>query len=282
LRPSSTRPGPFVKWAGGKSQLLDHIVPLVPGQFRRYHEPFVGGGALFFALASQGRIAGAILNDLNADLACVYEVIKGQPEHLIEILRGIERRFKACRNQSEFYYNVRNSEPCSRIERAARFIFLNKTCYNGLYRVNKKGKFNVPFGRYKNPSIYDQDNIRLVSEALISVNISSAPFQEALRVVEKDDFVYLDPPYQPVSSTANFTGYTAGRFHIQDQEELAQEFDRMHRLGAKVLLSNSDHEVIERLYSGKGYATVEVKANRQINCDATKRGPIAELLVRNY
>jgi DNA adenine methylase len=237
---------------------------------------------LFFALSCRGRAPHARLNDLNRDLTGAYQTIKTNLSEVHDALCDIERRFREDPCQADFFYRVRSEQPGSNVSATARFIFLNKTCYNGLYRVNKAGKFNVPFGRHKNPTIFDANNMRSVSATLSGAEITAQPFQEALSRVSTGDFVYMDPPYQPISRTANFTGYTPERFTFEDQAALAREFHRLSSIGAFVMLSNSDHHAIGRLYGGKGYNIRAVKANRQINSDPLKRGKISELIVRNY
>jgi DNA adenine methylase len=275
-------PYPFIKWAGGKGQLLTQLLHLSPPTFSMYHEPFLGGGALFFALKGQRPFFAARLNDLNAELINAYQVVKTRLPDLLPTLATLQTAFVQVSSQSEYYYRIRAQQTNDCVDNTARFIFLNKTGYNGLYRVNRKGQFNVPFGRHKNPNIYDAKNLQHASIALQSAVLSSVPFECALAYVTPGDFVYLDPPYQPVSPTANFTGYTALRFAESDQERLATEFHRLAELGAFVMLSNSDHELIEKLYEGRGYSITTVKANRQINSNAQRRGAIDELIVRNY
>jgi DNA adenine methylase len=279
---SSGRPVPFVKWAGGKTQLLESLLAFSPLQFGDYYEPFLGGGALYFALWTKLRIGHAFLSDLNVALINTYIAVRDHPGDVLLALRNMERSYKRADSRADYYYAMRESEPRTKVRRAARFIFLNKTCYNGLYRVNKKGKFNVPFGRYSNPTICDESNLRLAGAALGAADLEAIDFKKALCGVSNGDFIYLDPPYYPLSKTANFTGYTPGRFGFAEQKELAAEFDRLHRVGAYVMLSNADHHAIHTLYAGKGYAISEVKANRIINRDASRRGPIKEIIVRNY
>lgn len=269
----ATRATPFLKWAGGKGQLLTQLLPLMPApeQIARYHEPFIGGGAVFFALAP----ARAVISDLNPELVVCYQVIRREVEALIaELSRHVYEK--------EHYYSVRAQEPAalSAVERAARFIFLNRTCFNGLHRVNRKGQFNVPFGRHANPTICDAENLRAVARSLRHTEVEHAPFQRVLEHARAGDFVYFDPPYQPISATSSFTAYTAHAFGPAEQAELAQVFRTLDRRGCRVMLSNSNAEFIRALYAG--FEVREVLATRAINRDATKRGPIAELLVRNF
>ncbi|MGQ4834414.1 MAG: DNA adenine methylase, partial [Candidatus Asgardarchaeia archaeon] len=253
------RPKPFVKWAGGKGQLLNIISENIPTSFEDYYEPFVGGGAVFFYLYSNGLIRKAYLSDLNEDLINAYNVIKYRVYELIEELKN--RDFYA--NKKEQYYKIREWEPKDPIKKAARFIYLNKTAYNGLYRVNSKGKFNVPFGRYKNPKILDEVNLLAVHEALQVAEIFVADFQDAVKTAKKGDFIYFDPPYQPVSSTARFTQYTKGAFKKEDQIRLARVFKELDSRGCFILLSNSNNYFIKTLYNN--YRIITVHAKRAIN-----------------
>lgn len=272
-------PRPFLKWAGGKRRLLEQMSVHFPEQFKRYFEPFVGGGAVFFHLSPliQGSrlTTPAVLADLNEELINCYRVVKEQPEELIQ---GLRRH----RPTEKYYYQMRNLEPLrlSPVERASRFIYLNKTCFNGLYRVNSAGLFNVPYGRYKNPVICDEAAIRRASAALQRVRLSVGGFEKSLKAVAKGDFVYLDPPYVPINSTSNFTSYTSEGFSESDHRRLAEEVRRLDRVGAKVLLSNSDTEMVRHLY--RGFNMLVVRCNRSINSNAFGRGAVNELLVKNY
>ena len=262
---------PFLKWAGGKTRLLGQFEPMFPRRFRSYHEPFIGAGAVFFHLQPQQ----AHLSDTNPDLVTCYQVIQQDPAGLVEVLRMY-------RHDRDFYYHVRQLDPreLSPVQRAARMIFLNKTCFNGLWRVNRQGRFNVPFGDYKNPRIVDADNLALVHQALQGVVVRHAGFEQAMTDVDRGDFVYLDPPYHPVSSTARFTSYGADDFREADQRRLAEEFRRLDARGARVMLSNSDTPLIHELYAG--FRIDLVSCNRAINRDASKRGAVNEVVVRNY
>jgi DNA adenine methylase len=266
---------PFLKWAGGKSQLLKTFERYFPPQFKSYFEPFLGGGAVFFHLAAAKRDLKAILSDSNAELINAYQMIGDELDTVIELL-------KKHRNDKHYYYKIR-AQDASRMlpaERAARLIYLNKTCFNGLYRVNSKGHFNVPFGRYKNPRILDERNLRAVKSALEQVEIDCAPFEHVLMRARQEDLIYFDPPYHPLSATANFTGYTRGAFTFNDQKRLADVFRMLSKRGCYLMLSNSDTPDIRQLY--KGFRIETVLATRAINCVPEKRGRITELLVLNY
>lgn len=266
---------PFLKWAGGKGQLLQQLAKRAPSSFNRYLEPFLGGGALYFSLQPKT----AYLSDLNGDLINCFEVVRSNLPALIEEL-------KKYRYDRDMYYAIRALDreagysETSAISRAARFIYLNKTCFNGLYRVNSKGHFNVPFGAYKNPTILDETNLSACSAALSSAIIKKASFEDVLEVAEAGDFVYFDPPYAPVSETADFTQYVTGGFDESAQELLLVTCLKLHQKGVKWMLSNSNTPIIQELYRGFKIETVE--AGRSINSRAEKRGPILELIIRNY
>lgn len=275
-------PKPFVKWAGGKRQLLPVIAENVPHKFERYFEPFLGGGAVFFSLVSQGRSAKWMLSDLNSDLVLSYVTIRDRADDLISALEEhSENYFK---NQSTYYYKIRETNPKGQIEKVSRLIFLNKTCFNGLYRVNSKGKFNVPLGKYVNPNIVNKENLIAVSKALQSrdISIKCQDFEAAIKTASSGDFVYLDPPYQPVSETANFTSYTNGNFSYDDQERLFAKFKALDKKGVKILLSNSKSDEIIELFKEFSKGIVEINANRFINSVSSKRTGHVELLIRNY
>lgn len=264
-------PRPFLKWAGGKGQLLAQYARLFPPRFGRYHEPMVGGGAVFFHL----RPPRAALSDANAEVVDCYRAVRDDVEALIAAL-GRHRYDR------DHYYAVRALEPArlEPAERAARTIYLNRAGFNGLYRVNSKGKFNVPFGRYVNPTICDADNLRACSRALRRVRLDCAPFRDVLDRVRRGDFVYIDPPYVPLSRTAHFTAYAAGGFGKADHEELARVYAELDRRGILVMLSNSDTPLVRDLYAG--FRRVVVRAARSINSKATKRGLVRELVILNY
>lgn len=268
-------PKPFIKWAGGKRQLLDALLDSSPNEFNHYYEPFVGGAALFFKLWHLGKITQAHLNDSNPDLVNVYLTIQCKVDELIEELRN-----EKYRNEMNSFYSIRASQPSDSIERAAKFIYLNKTAFNGLYRVNSKGGFNVPFGRYSNPTILNEQNLHAVSKALEDVSISCKDFQEVVRQAAPGDFVYFDPPYHPLNGTSKFTKYTSNDFSLEDQKRLRDTFTQLTNAGVYALLSNSDTETIHKLYSN--YHRSEVYANRAINCKADKRGKITELLIKGW
>ncbi|MAY82263.1 MAG: hypothetical protein CL930_15965 [Deltaproteobacteria bacterium] len=260
---------PFLKWAGGKRQLLDELRARVPDHYGTYHEPFIGGGALFFDQLPKS----AILSDLNLRLVRTYRAVRDVPEDVIHEL-------SQCRNEKEFYLSMRERDidQASDAELAAWMIYLNKTGFNGLYRVNKKGGFNVPFGYYKNPKFCDAENIRLCSERLQGIEILHTDFRTVLERAKRGDFVYFDPPYVPVSSTASFTSYTSGGFTLDDQAELRDLALQLKKKGVTVLLSNSSVPAVHDLYA-KGFEFINVWASRAINCHGAKRGKIAEALI---
>ena len=269
---------PFVKWVGGKRQLLNYIMPLLPKRFSTYCEPFIGGGAVLFALQP----SKAIINDLNTDLMIVYGAIRDSVELLIDSLRKHE-------NTSEYFYAIRDLDrnkalyrSMSEVEKASRLIYLNKTCYNGLFRVNSSGEFNAPFGYYKNPNIVNEPVLRAVNKYLNAgdIMLCNEDFAETLKRVPKGGFVYLDPPYDPVSDTANFTGYNKGGFDRNEQKRLKQCCDELNDRKIKFMLSNSDTEFIRDLYIEYNVSVIDAK--RIVNSDASKRGIVKEVLVRNY
>ena len=273
-------PRPFVKWAGGKGQLLGHLERYFPPSFGTYYEPFLGGGAVFFHLVERRSRFDSVLSDINEELIITYGVIKEHVEELVNHLKKHQANYKL--SPKRYYYKVRTHDPSDAIERASRLIFLNKTCYNGLYRVNKKGEFNIPFGKYKNPKICDEENLRSVSQVLrwSNARIFAADYQEATSSAKKKDFIYFDPPYQPVSSTANFTSYTDSGFPEEEQERLAIWFKELDRRGCSVLLSNSDTPRIHGIY--KGYHVQVVQALRAISCKGDRRTGHTELIISNF
>ncbi len=279
MKPPSTRArrllgaAPFLKWAGGKSQLLEPILSRLPDPIEgTYFEPFIGGGAVFFELARAKRIRRARLSDRNAELVTTYRAVRDEVERVIEALA-------AHVNQEEHYYAVRALDPStlSPAECAARTIFLNRVGYNGLYRVNASGRFNVPFGRYRNPKICDPDGLRHVSRSLAIADLAVADFEESCGRAVAGDVVYLDPPYLPVSKTASFTSYS-GRFDEDEHARLASTFASLVDRGAFVLLSNSDTPLSRKLYQGFKVDTVE--ATRAINSRGDRRGVVHEVLVQ--
>jgi DNA adenine methylase len=246
---------------------------MIPSEFNKYHEPFVGGGAMFFHLMSDRNMRfSAYLSDINEELITAYKVVKDEIKELIQILRKYEREYRI--NPSEFYYRLRDEiKPSNEVETAARFITLNKTCYNGLYRVNRNAIFNVPMGRYKNPLICDTSNLENISNVFrfSKAVIKIGDYKDVLHRAKKDDFIYLDPAYHPISSTSSFTGYTDYGFDDDDQSELAKIFVELDHKKFKVLLSNSDTRFIRTLYSDSSIHIREVNVLRAINCKASKR-----------
>lgn len=284
---------PFLKWAGGKTQLLAEIERRLPaelqdGQIDTYVEPFVGGGAVFFYIAQKCEcIEHFYLFDINEDLVNCYNAIKDDVDLLMEQLEILEQKFlkKNESAQKEFYYRVRKE--FNRDRSSAKLIFLNKTCYNGLYRVNRKGEFNVPFGHYKKPRICDAKNLLNVSELLQKANVICGDFEESASNIDENSFVYFDPPYRPISRTASFTSYAKEEFDEKEQIRLARYCGRIDSEGAKFLLSNSDpknEDPNEHFFEDeyKGFRIETVKASRVINCKASRRGLINELLIINY
>lgn len=266
-----------MKWAGGKSRLLSQLVPLLPPgvELMRHVEPFVGGAAMFFALAP----SRALLCDINPALVNVYQSVRDHVDGVIAELERLSREHdaRAYYRVRERYNRARKLEP---IERAAMFIYLNKTCFNGLHRVNQKGEFNVPMGRYKDPRILHADALRAASRRLQDASVRCAGFETLLTHARPGDFVYFDPPYEPVSDTASFTSYAQDGFGREDQLRLRDVYAALDRRGCKLMLSNSDVPFIRDLY--RGFQLDTVSAARAINCNAKKRGPVQELVVRNY
>jgi DNA adenine methylase len=246
-----------------------------PSKFNSYYEPFIGAGAVFFRLSSERPNINATISDCNAELINCYEQIRSDVESVMHAL-------KVFKNDEDFFYSIRaqNVSKLSKAEQAARMIFLNKTCFNGLYRVNKKGQFNVPFGRYKNPKILDEENLLAVSNTLRKVKILHRSFEQVTDEAKKGDFVYFDPPYVPLTNTANFTSYTQNSFGLREQQRLAETFQKLAQRGCHVMLSNSDTTLVRELYSD--FHLFTVKATRAINCQPDKRGQITELVVTNY
>lgn len=266
---------PIIKWAGGKRQLIFDLTKNLPKKFNRYFEPFIGGGALFFELQPDN----AYISDINEELVNLYSVIQNDVEALIEDLKKHEV-------SKEYFLKIREADrkpsykKWSKVSRASRFIYMNRTCFNGLYRVNSQGQFNVPFGNYSNPRIIDEHNLYNCSELLKKTQIECKSFTAILDEVEKGDFVYFDPPYVPLNETSSFTSYTKEGFDIDMQFQLREVCDELNDRGVYFLLSNSDTKFINELYSA--YEIKKVFASRQINANASGRGKIAEVLVRNY
>jgi DNA adenine methylase len=276
-RRAAREAAPFVKWVGGKGKLMAQLAPLLPeGVERRRHvEPFVGGGAMFFAR----RPRRALLSDVNERLVVTYMAIRDELEGVVRHLEGLGRD-----HSETSYYAVRDRYNTARrvapAERAAMFIYLNKTCFNGLHRVNRRGHFNVPLGRYENPKIVDHEGLAAASRALKHAEIRHAGFEALLEAAKPGDFVYFDPPYAPMSPTASFTSYAEGSFGDDQQVRLRDVFRALDRRGCKLMLSNSDVPRIRELY--RDFRIDLVAAPRAINCDAKKRGPVTEVVVRNY
>jgi DNA adenine methylase len=280
---------PFLKWAGGKTQLLPQLSRLLPSDFGRYAEPFVGSAALFFQLRrSRGKFP-SILMDFNDELVNCFSVVRDSVDDLIPLLEK-----HRANHSREYYYKIRDLSPnqMASTDRAARLIYLNKTCFNGLYRVNSRGQFNVPIGSYAKPGIYDEPSLRSASKSLQDTEILQADFTAVQDYVNKGDFVYFDPPYHPISKTSSFTGYTvrnaglptrkreAPSFGVEEQQLVAAVFKKLDEKGCLLMLSNSDSPRIRQYY--QDYRIDIVSARRVINCDGTKRGAIDEIVVRNY
>jgi len=277
-----TIPKPFVKWAGGKRQLIPILNENLPKTFGTYFEPFLGGGALLFHMLIERNGQKCSISDLNSDLVLSYTTIRDRAESLINSLKNHEKNYQ--KDSKSYYYSIRESNPRSQIEKTSRLIFLNRTCFNGLYRVNSKGKFNVPLGKYANPKIVNEDNLRSVSNILQSsrVDIKCRDFEAILSDAKKDDLVYFDPPYQPVSDTANFTGYTNKDFTYDDLARLAELCMKLNSKGCRVLLSNSNSKEVTDMFSTKPWKVNKIKANRSINSNSKKRTGHFELLIKNY
>ena len=276
-----SEPKPFVKWAGGKRQLMSELEKNFPTKFGTYLEPFLGGGAVMFDLLTKERNLKCNVSDLNSDLVLAYVTIRDRLEKLIESLEDHSKNYH--KDSTGYYYEVRNQEPKNQIEKVSRLLFLNKTCFNGLYRVNSKGKFNVPLGRYTNPNIVNKENLQAVSKILQSekIKISCRDFSSIIKDAKKEDFVYFDPPYQPVSDTANFTSYTHRDFTEDDLERLADLANQLNSKGCNVILSNSNSKTVKKLFS-TGWKIKEIKANRAINSNSQKRTGHKEIIIKNY
>ncbi len=289
---------PFVKWVGGKSQLINELEKMLPNDGERvltkYCEPMVGGGALFFNILSKYDFEQLYISDINAELINAYQVIKCNVDSLIDNLQEMQMLFSAMdeSDRKSYYYLIRdkfnNTKLCetTAIEKASYFIFLNKTCFNGLYRVNRKGQFNVPMGAYKNPMICDEENLRNINKVLQNVTIVCGDYSLSKQFIDKDTFVYLDPPYRPLSETSAFTSYNSDTFDDNEQIRLAKFIDEINASGAKIVLSNSDPKNVnpddtffDELY--KAYQIKRVSATRMINSKAEARGKINELLICN-
>jgi DNA adenine methylase len=270
----------FVKWAGGKGQLIEQFLPFFPSKITRYIEPFVGSGAIFFYIKQKFEPKECILSDVNEELINTYKVIQDSAESLIEELKKYKILHIA--EPKEHYYRTRATQPntLQDIQRAARFIYLNKTCFNGLYRVNSKGEFNVPMGKYTNPEIVQEERLRLASRLLKDVQITSNSFEDTIDIAQKGGFVYFDPPYYPLEGAKSFTTYTKNNFMEKEQEKLHNVFSILTQKGCLCMQSNSDTPYIRNLY--KEFRIETVKAKRAINSDASKRNEINEIVILNY
>ncbi|RAK22058.1 DNA adenine methylase [Anoxybacillus vitaminiphilus] len=306
MKGTTVKAKPFLKWAGGKTQLLDEIMSRLPiemkeGKITRYIEPFIGSGAVMFELVQTYHIEDVWIWDINPELITVYQVVQKDVESLIERLAHLEKQFLPLEKEKrkEMYYSVRDQFNETlldfdfhtygehKIERASQFIFLNKTCFNGLFRVNKKGEFNVPMGDYKNPTICDSDNLRAASAVLQHVNIYQGDYKQSREFINNKTFVYFDPPYRPLSTSSSFTAYSKFDFTDENQKELAQYYRELDKQGAFLMLSNSDpkntdpnDEFFDELYAG--FHIERVTARRNINSKGNSRGAINEILVTNY
>ena len=275
-------PKPFVKWAGGKRQLIPILNENLPKSFGTYHEPFLGGGALLFHILTQKQEQKCSISDLNSDLVLTYTTIRDRIDDLITSLKKHEKNYQ--KDSKSYYYSVRENTPKNEIEKTSRLLFLNRTCFNGLYRVNNKGKFNVPLGKYSNPNIVNEDNLRSVSKILQlnKISIQCRDFESVQRYAKKDDLIYFDPPYQPVSKTSNFTSYTNKDFTYDDLSRLFDLCTKLDEKGCKVLLSNSNSKEVSEMFSKKPWKINKIHANRSINSNSKKRTGHFELLIKNY
>lgn len=290
---------PFLKWAGGKGQLIREIEKYYPfgTTITKYAEPFVGGGAVLFDILNKHKVNEIYISDTNAELINTYKIVRDKIDELVELLQTYQSEYipLASEDRKEYYMSKResfnelkiNGNEKTNIEKAALMIFLNKTCFNGLYRVNKKGLFNVPMGSYKNPMICDEDNLRRVSYKLQNVTIVCGDYRESKDFIDANTFAYFDPPYRPITDTASFTAYTETLFNDEEQIELARFVDEMHTKGAKIVVSNSDpknsnteDDFFDNIY--KAHKIKRVEATRMINCNSEARGRIRELLISNY
>jgi DNA adenine methylase len=274
----TSRSRPILKWAGGKGQLLQQYGSFWPKQVRDYYEPFLGGAAVYFHLQNSGLVnaneRGVYLSDSNRELINLYQQIQLGTEPMLKILEKHQKL-----HSEAYFYQVRakDNRRMSRRHRAARTIYLNRTCFNGLYRVNSKGQFNVPFGRYTNPNIVDAPRLLAAHSALQGAELSFKDFAKAVKTAQPGDFVYFDPPYVPLSTSSSFTAYAKGGFGPEEQQRLAKVFRELAARGVQVMLSNSETEVVRELYQDCHIEVVQ--ANRMINSKADGRAPIAELVV---
>ncbi|RUR84650.1 DNA adenine methylase [Chlorogloeopsis fritschii PCC 9212] len=275
--PKQICPRPFLKWAGGKSKLIPQYVPFFPTNYKNYYEPFLGGGAVFFYLQYL-QPTPAILTDINAELITTYRCVQEKVDDLIILLKEHQRQ-----HNRDYYYNIRANPVHSELEQAARLIYLNRTCFNGLYRVNSQGKFNVPLGRYDNPKICQEDLLRLASATLVKSEIKQADFADVLNyATTTEDFVFFDPPYYPISNTSYFTAYSRNSFTEKDQKRLRDICAELATRGVKVMVCNSDCEFIKQIYIEIGFNIHRIEAARSINSNTKKRGIIYELLITSY
>lgn len=283
---------PFVKWAGGKRGVLEIFERkgLIPNEFKRYFEPMVGAGAVFFHIVENYNPKKCIISDINPDLINTYKAIKKDVNELIKKASNIKEDFYNSDNRSDFYYKKRDEfnklkkdKENHLIYQATLFLFLNKTCFNGLYRVNKKDEFNVPFGRYKNPSIYNEENLRQVSNILQNTTILNQDFEEAVEKAEKGDFIYFDPPYVPLSRTSDFTSYTKMDFGLDEQKRLAKVVNNLSKKGCNVMESNSSSEEIKKIFHEYDNLFINtIEAPRYISCKSEGRKPVEESVIINY
>ncbi len=274
---------PFLKWAGGKGKLAPLLAALAP-PFARYHEPFLGGGAVFFAFEERGLLQSAFLSDSNSLLIDAFRAVRDAVEDVVAALEPLAAAFDRASPEERraLYYAVRDHRPANDVAAAAWLIFLNRTCYNGLFRVNSAGRFNVPYGRYARPKILDAERLRSCSRALQVAQLAAEDFESACERARPGDLVYLDPPYHPLSATAHFTKYTRDGFGPAEQARLAACFERLSARGVAAALSNSAHPAVVRLYEGKGFDLQMVPMPRAINSKGNGRSPISELLVTNF
>jgi len=276
---------PFIKWVGGKGKLVPELEKYFPEKFNRYFEPFVGGGALFFQIQQKYNVGFSSINDINEKLMISYQQIQKNPKKLIIILKNIEAEYKklSLKEQEKYFYDIRekyNKESLNDITTAAYLIFLNKTCFNGMYRENSKGEYNIPFGDQKNPTICDEKNILAVSKCLKNTQITNLSFEEAVKKCKKGDFIYFDPPYYPINATSKFTSYHKDTFGPDEQKKLRDTFVDLTNKKCFVMLSNSFTPFIEELYNG--FHINHIYASRSINSKGNKRGKIKEVVITNY
>ncbi|MDD4111127.1 MAG: DNA adenine methylase [Clostridia bacterium] len=278
---------PFIKWVGGKGKLVPELEKYFPKKFNRYFEPFVGGGALFYEVIKKNNIVFSSINDINKKLIITYKQIQQDPKKIISLLKNIENEYKklSLEEQKEYFYKIRkkyNEESLDNITIAVYLIFLNKTCFNGMYRENSKGGYNIPFGDQKNPTICDEKNILAVSKCLKNTEINNLSFEEAVEKCKKGDFIYFDPPYYPISATSSFTSYSKNSFGPREQEKLRDVFIKLAKKGCFVMLSNSNTDFIREIYKEYKDYFKYIYATRSINSNGNKRGKILEIAITNY